>query len=228
MPKPRFPARHPGRPPTRQRGAVLIIALIFLILITLLAISASSSSLLQQKMVAATRNGQLALWAADSTLRGVEWRLFTTADVAGGHLLCTTSGVSAGSNGGCVRYNSQSTLFQSGGQVYKFKNATGWLASAGRAYDPPTSNYLVDPGSAFGSDFNMAKVAVKPRYMIEDLGPVRPPGAGPSKETGTTGLAGGSAAATAIHIYRITVRSTGATKNVVRVVQSTFSAQANN
>jgi type IV pilus assembly protein PilX len=31
-----------------------------------------------------------------------------------------------------------------------------------------------------------------------------------------------------IHIYRITARATGGSQNTVRVVQSTFDAQANN
>lgn len=62
-----------------QRGVVLVVALIFLLLLTMLAISASGRSLLQERMAGGLRNGQMAEMAADTALRGAEWKLWKAA-----------------------------------------------------------------------------------------------------------------------------------------------------
>lgn len=206
--------------PGRQRGAVLVVALIFLMLLTILAISASGSSLLQQKMVSATRNAQLASWGAESALRGVEWDLFQKTSVVGSHVVCTTSMVSGDT---CARFNKQSSLFAVGGAVHDFRHQDGWSTSGGSAYTNPEMDFTA-PDAAYQT----ATLAQSPRYMIEDLGPVRPPGADPGGETGTTGMRSGGAGKVNIHVYRITARSTGGNDNAVRAMQSTFSAQTNN
>ena len=72
---------HSGRRLPRahqQRGVVLIVALIFLVLLTILALSASGRSLLQERMAGGLRNTSLADMAAETTLRGVEWKLWTS------------------------------------------------------------------------------------------------------------------------------------------------------
>ncbi|HJR13683.1 MAG TPA: pilus assembly protein [Rhodanobacteraceae bacterium] len=220
--QPRFPQR------TRERGAVLLVALIFLILLTLLAIGASSGSLLQQRMVAATRSAQLATMSADTALRGAEWNLWSTAALVGNSLVCDSSDINAAS--GCVKYDPASALYGTGAgnKVTQFRSGDNkWLALTG----PITYKGLGGVGytdRVVASDYASPNVAENPQYIIEDMGQVKPPGAGPQHESGVTGPQNGGPGSLNVHIFRITARATGGTKNTVRVVESTFDAQASN
>lgn len=217
--QPRFPQRG------RQRGAVLLVALIFLILLTLLAIGASSGSLLQQRMVAATRSAQLASLGADTALRGAEWRIWSTSYVVGGNLLCNAAAINATS--GCVKYDPESPLYAAGGAVAQFRAGNNAWLSTGIEYKGADGSGFT--GLSVANDYTASpNVADNPRYIIEDMGLVKPPGAGPQHESGVTGPNNGGAGNINIHIYRITARATGGNQNTVRVAQSTFDAQASN
>ena len=220
--QPRFPQR------AHQRGAVLLVALIFLILLTLLAIGASSGSLLQQRMVAATRSAQLASLSADTALRGAEWRIWNTSSVIGGALQCDTTAINATT--GCVKYDPESPLYATGGAVAQFRTGNNAWLSTGIAYTglPGASNDFTNVPIPSNGYTASANVAENPRYIIEDMGLVKPPGAGPQHESGVTGPNNGGAGHINIHIYRITARATGGNQNTVRVAQSTFDAQASN
>ena len=220
--QPRFPQR------ARQGGAVLLVALIFLILLTLLAIGASSGSLLQQRMVAATRSAQLASLSADTALRGAEWRIWNTSSVIGGALQCDTTAINATT--GCVKYDPESPLYATGGAVAQFRTGNNAWLPTGIAYTglPGASNDFTNVPIPSNGYTASANVAENPRYMIEDMGLVKPPGAGPQHESGVTGPNNGGAGHINIHIYRITARATGGNQNTVRVAQSTFDAQASN
>ena len=211
-PQPRFPQR-------RQRGAVLLVALIFLILLTLLAIGASSGSLLQQRMVAATRSAQLAQMSADTALRGAEWKIWSTATAVGSVFACDASDINATT--GCVKYDPAAAPYATGGAVTAFRTGNNAWLSTGLAYTGPGN-------SGYTSGFGTANIAQNPRYIIEDMGLVKPPGAGPQHESGVTGPNNGGAGHINIHIYRITARATGGNQNTVRVAQSTFDAQTSN
>jgi type IV pilus assembly protein PilX len=221
-PQPRFPQR------ARQRGAVLVVALIFLILLTLLAIGASSGSLLQQRMVAATRSAQLASLSADTALRGAEWRIWNTSSVVGGTLQCDAANINATT--GCVKYDPESALYGTGGAVAQFRTGNNAWLSTGIAYTglPGASNDFTNVPIPSNGYTASANVAENPRYIIEDMGLVKPPGAGPQHESGVTGPNNGGAGNMNIHIYRVTARATGGNQNTVRVAQSTFDAQASN
>lgn len=216
--------RQPRFPQRRQKGAVLLVALIFLILLTLLAIGASSGSLLQQRMVAATRSAQLAQMSADTALRGAEWKIWGTSSVIGGYLICDAGDVNATT--GCVKYDPESSLYAANGAVTQFRTGNNaWLTTG--------IEYKGTDGSGFTGATNQVNtgspnVAANPRYIIEDMGLVKPPGAGPQHESGVTGSNNGGAGHINIHIYRVTARATGGNQNVVRVAQSTFDAQASN
>lgn len=209
-----------------QQGVVLLVALIFLILLTLIAIGASSGSLLQQRMVSATRNAQLATISADTALRGAEWQLWSITSSVGGHLTCLAGSINAAD--GCVRYDPTSPLYAVGGDVTAFRSDNNkWLSLTG-----PIS-YMGASGSGFTStsvaaDTASPNVAQNPQYIIEDMGRSLPPGAGPQHEAGDTGPMNGGSGHVDIHIYRITARATGGNDNTVRVVESTFDAQASN
>jgi type IV pilus assembly protein PilX len=210
----------------RQRGAVLLVALIFLILLTLLAIGASSGSLLQQRMVAATRSAQLASLSADTALRGAEWQLWSTASNVGAVFSCSANAINATT--GCVRYDPSSPLYASGGAVTQFRTGNNaWLSLTG----PITYKGVDGTGYTGATDqlnTGSPNVAQNPEYIIEDMGLVKPPGAGTQHESGVTGPDSCGAGHINIHIYRITARATGGTSNTVRVAQSTFDAQTSN
>ena len=220
-PQPRFPQR------ARQRGAVLVVALIFLILLTLLAIGASSGSLLQQRMVAATRSAQLANLSADTALRGAEWNLWSIASAVGNTFVCDAADINATT--GCVKYDpSSSALYGSTGTVTQFRTGNNAWLSTGTEYKGADSGGYTSTSVANGHTAS-PNVATNPRYIVEDMGLVKPPGAGPQHESGATGTnMGGPGQNISIHIYRITARATGGTKNIVRVAQSTFDAQTSN
>lgn len=224
-PQHRFPRR------VRERGAILIVALVFLILLTLLAIGASSGSLLQQRMVAATRNAQLATLSGDTALRGAEWKLWSSASMVGAVFECSADAINAAT--GCVKYDPQSPLYGAAGAVTEFRTGNNaWLSLTG----PITYTGANGAGftSASGSlSAGSPSVAQNPQYIIEDMGLVKPPGAGPQHESGVSGpniggAANGGAGQISVRIYRITARATGGNQNTVRVVQSTFDAQAGN
>lgn len=219
--QPRFPRR------ARERGVVLFVALVFLILLTLLAIGASSGSLLQQRMVSATRSAQLATMSGDSALRGAEWRIWSTSSVVGGNLVCDSSAINTTT--GCVKYDPTSTLYAAGGTVTEFRTANNsWLSLTGPVTYKGAGSYDFTNNPIPNDYTASANVAENPQYLIEDMGLVRPPGSGPQHESGVTGPNNGGAGHLNIHIFRITARATGGTKNTVRVVQSTFDAQATN
>lgn len=217
--------KQPGFPQrTRERGVVLLVALIFLVLITMLALVASSGSLLQQRMVSATRSAQLATMSGDSALRGAEWRIWSSAAAAGSSLSCFAGAISTTT--GCVKYDPTSPLYDPTGAVTQFQTAdNAWLNGIGITYKGPANAGFTSFAS--GSGDVTANLAEDPQYIIEDMGLVKPPGAGPQHESGQTGPNNGGPGQVNLKIYRITARATGGDKNTVRVVQSTFDAQTN-
>ena len=192
-----------------QQGAVLFVSLIFLVLLTLLALTATSASILQERMTGGMRNQQLGLMGAESTLRGGEaflWKL----SFDGSQPLPPCDGAAAN----CVYRPDASGVLNS--TVQTFRTSKDWIPVAGdggRAYE----NAL----SGLTGDSITANLGTEPRYIIENLGPNVPPGAGQQRGTrepeGTT-LAGKH------EWYRITSRSQGGSDAVVRVTESVYSA----
>jgi type IV pilus assembly protein PilX len=204
-----------------QQGAVLIVALIFMLLLTILAIGASGRSLLQERMAGSLRNAQQAQMSAETALRGAEWKLWLTTSNIGGHLDCLNGVIS--SDDGCVVYNASNPPYGPGGDVTTFRTSQAWLPTIGHTYKGP--NGSVDyTASATGH----TQLANNPMYIIEDMGQELPPEGGSACESGDTGCNSGGAGQPNTHVFRITARATGGNPNAVRVVQSTFDAQANN
>lgn len=205
-----------------QRGAVLVVALIFLILLTLLALSASSRSLLQERMAGGLRNAQQATMSANTALRGAEWQLWTRAQTVGAHMNCPDGSISA--DDGCTKYNPNNALYGPNGDVTKFLTSQGWVSGIGITYTGPTGQ-----NGYTSSSLATAKLARNPVYIIEDLGLEMPPGvSGSQHESGTTDPNNAGTSGVSVHVYRITARATGGNANTVRVLQTTFDAQANN
>lgn len=215
--------RHPFPRSAGERGAVLLVALIFLILLTLLAIGASSGSLLQQRMVAATRSAQLATMSGDTALRGAEWGIWNYFSQVQGGSFCGRGAIDATT--GCVYYDpSIGALYGSAGSITQFRTGNNaWLSGTGIVYTGAGgSGYTSQTGR-----LQTSNLARNPQYIIEDMGMLRAPGAGLLHESGATGPNGGAPGGNiTLDVYRVTARATGGTDNTVRVVQSTFDAQA--
>ena len=220
--QPRFPQ------PARERGAVLVVALVFLIILTLIAIGASSGSLLQQRMVTATRSAQLAKMSGDTALRGAEWNIWNYFSQVSGGSFCARGSIDA--TNGCVYYDpSIATLYGTTGTITQFRTGNNaWITGTGITYKGAGgSGYTNQTGSLASLSLVTSSVAQNPQYIIEDMGRLRAPGTGLAAEGGDTGVINGmSGGNLSQDVYRITARATGGTDNTVRVVQSTFSAQA--
>ncbi|MES2403027.1 MAG: PilX N-terminal domain-containing pilus assembly protein [Pseudomonadota bacterium] len=220
--QPRFPQR------ARERGAVLLVALVFLILLTLLAIGASSGSLLQQRMVSATRSAQLATMSGDTALRGAEWNIWNYFSQVQGGSFCARGSIDA--TNGCVYYDpSIAALYGTAGTITQFRTGNnGWLTGTGITYKGAGgAGYTNQTGTLALLSLKTSNVAQNPQYVIEDMGMLRAPGAGLLHESGVTGPSSGAPGGNIVlDVYRVTARATGGTNNTVRVVQSTFDAQA--
>lgn len=202
-----------------QRGAVLVVALIFLLLLTILAISSSGRSLLQERMAGGLRNAQLAEMGAETALRGAEWKLWTAGSGPG--VQCGSTVLTA-----CYIYVANSPITN----VTNFRKGQGWVTAGSTEYKGSSNTYdyttLSDSGLT-AAQKKLAVVAQNPRYLVEDLGPEQPVGAGASHESGVTSSTTTGAANPGTHIYRITARATGGDGNTVRVLESTFGAKSN-
>ena len=205
--KSRFPAAR-----RTQHGAVLFVALVFLILLTLLGIAASSTSILQEKMTGSLRNRQLGLMGAESALRGGEaylWNLAYNATTGRPMPPCVSGDTD------CV-YKIQGGLVSTLPQT--FRTSKTWLPATGdgaRAYTGAVSGLT-------GAN-QTASIASQPRFMIEDMGPDVPPGAG--RRGGSLQQERNGCDAGSREFFRLTARSQGGNDTVLRAAESVFSAQ---
>ncbi|SFS19188.1 type IV pilus assembly protein PilX [Dyella sp. OK004] len=203
----------------QQRGVVLVVALIFLLLLTILAISASGHSLLQERMAGGLRNAQQAELAAETALRGAEWRLWKAG--SDGSVNCGTTVITD-----CYVHDPSSPITT----VVAFRTKTGWVTDGATEYKGNSGDYdytTLSSSTLKASEREVAVLAKNPLYIIEDLGPELPPGTGPSHESGVTSSTGTGPSNTGRHVYRITARATGGNENTVRMVESTFAAKGN-
>ena len=195
----------------RQRGVALVVGLIFLLITSLMAITAMSGVIMQERMAGNLRNASIAEAGADSALRaGENWlRTFLSR---GEQLLgdCQArDGVfrrdQTVANNACVKIPS----------VESIRSAKTWS-------DSPGAGVHSYPATLIGDELSSpdgAGMAKRPQFVIENLGPLRPPGSGLGGEWDAPGnyADGGTAM-----VYRITGRSTGSSENVLRVAESFF------
>jgi type IV pilus assembly protein PilX len=190
----------------RQGGSVLLTALVFLVLLTLLAMGMSRAGLLQQRLAGALRQGQLAMDAAESALRGVEWQLWRDGAI-GKPIHCDDQGTQ-----GCFDHGDHG----SDPKVEAFRRARGWTTEGAVAYRPDDYTQSSEDGSY--------QLASPPYYLIEDMGRELAPGVdGRSRESDIASAPGEPR----MHLYRIVVRARGAGEGVIRVLESSFVAPGN-
>ncbi len=196
----------------RQSGVVLIISLIMLLALTMIGITSSSVTGLEEKMVANSKDVNLAFQAAEATLRAAEDGLNTKPTFD-----CSASNANQGVDG-----------------YYTLLNNDGVLSSNGTLTSPPTLKAPA-PAPPFYSavDWDGTKVITynnvvsggkklvglyqAPKYIIEELSNVA------SGSTSTTSLEGGivkSDSAGSVVTFRITAHGWGSNGNSVATVQS--------
>lgn len=211
--------RFPARFPRQQRGAALVVGLLFLLLATLISVVAMRQSIMQERMAGGLRNASLARNGAESALRNAERTIFDYYLTSNGAALVGDASVSQG----VYKFESGSTR----STVDAFRSTHDYTDVGATTYNASMIDFT--DASTQGS----SRLAEQPAYLVEDLGRVRPPGAGLAGEGGSTGKenyegsGGGSPAGNSdIRAYRVTARSTGGLATVVRVVESVYAGRA--
>lgn len=205
----------PSGGPSGQRGAVLFVALAFLLILSLLAVAASSTSVLQERMAGSLRDSQLGLMGSESALRGTEfyvWSLSSKTNLSNGGLQLACG--PAGELGNCFTraYGKVSD------KVTRYRSITGGTTSPSLDGSTPYAGKL----KGLTGTEETASLADTPAYIMEDLDKAKSNGSG--QMGGSILGAGGPTDPEDLHLYRITARSNGGTKNVVRVTESTYMA----
>src|SRR6185437_7400719 len=103
--------------------------------------------------------------------------------IVGTPFSCGTAAIDAAT--GCVKYDPESTPYASNGAVTLFRTGNNAWLSTGIAYAGPNgAGYTAFTAPVDGAS---PSVAENPHYIVEDMGRVKPPGAGPQHESGATG-----------------------------------------
>lgn len=201
----------------RQQGAALIVGLIMLLLLTLIGVAGMKDTLLQQKMVANSKDREVALQAAEAALQAAEMSLRLPL----AELPMTGAGLYDLTN------MSTKTMFESQRQASSseaaFWQAWNWGSNA-RTYS------LSLNGVAAGNS---------PQYVVEKL-PIGGMAVVPPGESAGGGGGGGATqnlecealdvsacvevgnAVGTVLDYRITARAVGSTTDAVVILQSTM------
>lgn len=195
------------RPPVRQQGAVLFVALVFLLLVTLLALTAIGTSVLQERMTGGMRNRQLSLMGSESALRGTEAMLWS-ASFAGYQPFPPCYGGEG--QGTCIYRPGVTGALEA--DVQQFRTSRTWVDKLSGA-----PSYGAEVTGLTG-DAETAALAVQPQVLVEELGANVPPGAG--RQSGVID----PEARTAAVFYRITARSQGGSAATISVTESVFSS----
>lgn len=172
----------------RQRGVALVMGLVFLIILTLLGIGAMNTTALEEKMAFNAKDRNLAFQAAETALRYSENWI--------GSQLGAPTGFPDNAKG----------LYDPSTTATPVWDSVAWTGSTNLVAYPNT------PGQT--GTGSLAQISTQPKYVIEYLGEMTPPG-GSLTMTNTT--------SNRVHYYRVTARGTGGTNAAVVMVQSTFS-----
>lgn len=207
---------NPGYPPVHanQQGVALVVGMVFLLITSLMALTAMSGVIMQERMAGNLKNASVAQAGAESALRaGETWLRNHYVKSAGEQAL----GDGVASLGVYGRDTDNPITF-----VDDFRAARTWNATPGGAVQNFPVGLIPD---AQLSDPDGGNMAARPQYLIEDISPLRPPGAR-AKESGADDTYGGYQMSSdcAARVFRITGRSTGSTTNVMRVTESSYSA----
>jgi type IV pilus assembly protein PilX len=183
---------------SRQHGAVLIVALMFLIVLTLLGLSAMTGTTLEERMAGNNRDYNMALQAAEATMRDAEADLKNSGVTVGRTVNIFSFPAAAGCNTQGLCYTATETNQQYG--------SVNWSSTA----TTPYGTYTQTPASATAT---FPGVSQQPRYMMELV--QFADGKNKARVTG---------ASTSVDAYyiRITARAWGANPSTVVTLQEVF------
>lgn len=152
------------RAPSREQGFVLVTALMFLIVLTVLGLSIMSTNTLEERMAGYVRDRQLALEAAEATLRQAERDIFYGTRLSG------TFAEGCSSEGLCLPRSTAGNdcenrpVWAELECINSGAGDSGWMTGAGSSKTIPYSDYLLQPSAS-----TAPPVAKAPRYIIEEL-----------------------------------------------------------
>lgn len=202
-----------------QTGFALPTVLILLVIATVVAIASVRAGVVQEQINANTRTYTLAFAGAEGAVRAGERWLYEFHAQAGGGAPVVTPDGSSGIYALDARHSQPALL--------DFLQPRHWHEAG--AVQVPTAD--VDYRSA-SAGLPGAALAEQPRYVIEDVGKFRPPGAGLVAEGGASGGAGyeGSMGTspggnTDLRVFRVTGKSTGHRRDIVVTLQSTYAGR---
>lgn len=198
--------------PSRQRGAVLFVALVFLVLLTLLGLTAAGTSVLQERMTGGMRNAQMAMMGSESALRHGEVDLWAAAQKSNAALFlppCAQTGAQP-----CV-YTRTAGITDK--RVNQFRSSRSWLGTTDGA-SAAAGTY-----TGLGGNEATANLSADPRYLIEDMGSAVDANR-QGNASGSLLQSHGPGGGPDIHLYRVTSRSQGGNNASMRVTESVFGA----
>lgn len=152
-------SRLPRPAPRAERGFVLVTAMLFLIVLTMLVFALMRTSILEEKMVGASRDWNIAFQAAEAALRGAEKKLSdgTITGKTGFATGCSTAGL-------CLPNECKAADESDCTPVWKVLEADAtqacWVKGS-------CNNAVAQKSAAY--ETALTGVAVQPRYIIEAL-----------------------------------------------------------
>ncbi len=173
-----------GAPGRREAGSVLILSMIVLVMLTLIGVTGTQTTLLEEKMAGNMQDKNLAFEAAEAALRDGEQ--FLRAGGAGLAFDGTAQGLYDVTLAPSPPWNDPDT-WDAGIQTLLYKDGVG-------GFDP-----------TFGG-----RVAIAPRFMIEQLLPQPSPCGSLAADTPPE----------QINLFRITARGVGGSTGAVVVLES--------
>ena len=176
----------------KQKGSVLIISLIILVAMTLIGITAMRTSVMQEKMAGNMRNKELALQAAEATLREAEQYIQD-------NVISTIAFDTDGSDG----------LYNYSLADDSTRNDRIWETIIDWDSDAETLEY-----TAFSTIYNISKA---PRYVIQHMASTGSENDKINMDNMGQGTGGGN-----VEAFLITVRATGGNNDSAVILQSTW------
>lgn len=201
---------YPASCTKRQAGAVLVASLIFLIVLTLLGVTSARMSSLEERISGNIRDRELAMQAAEMSLRDAERDIVKNARNDSSSIRKITS-TTADCGVSTEALEDDGLCNRGGGMPTYTINTITWppFSAVSGNYDALVVDMSVAaaPSVAYGTFTDaeaIDKLSVQPRYIIEAFRKNVP---------GSSGLQ---------NVYRITVRSQGRNPNTVVWLQEIF------
>jgi len=205
----------PASSAQKEGGFILITGMLFLVVLTILVVSLMRTSILEERMIANSRDWNVAFQAAESALRDAEREIRDGTRIVGQTGFVSGCSVAADPRGAglclpnlCTNTSSSGDCLPIWIDLDKKQGDTGWRSGAGTgksiAYAAAISGYKVAGTTLTG-------VAAQPRYIIEvltvpDGSSLKPPPGQPAQK----------------YVYRATAVGFGASISTRVMLQGTY------